>query len=548
MMNAINKRRAASVTIFMGMRAVCFMLMCGACAAANAQNVRQWDRYEVALKGPSTGNPFLDVTLSARFSNGDKTVTAIGFYDGEGTYKVRFMPEVQGEWSYETESNAPELSGKTGKFTCVAPSPANHGPVRVANQFHFAYADGTAYKQVGTTAYNWINQSEARKKQTLETLKTSPFNKVRMSILPMQYDEPTTQPSTQPTTRMVGPEGEPLNLPTEFAFEGQPLDKWDYTRLNPAYFRRVEQSLNEMADANIQADIILLFSNNKKMGFWDMGAEVDDRFIGYVVARLACYHNVWWSIANEWDLLRNKTRADWTRMGKLVQSLDPYNHLRGIHQARVVLNEDWMTHGSIQGGERLVNFTGGPQRTRATYNKPIVFDEIQYEGNIDRRWGRLPGKDMVHRFWVGTVGSVYVGHGETFNTSPWCSSGGVLIGESPPRIAFLKTILDASPPDGINPIEGCTDNRIGGKPGEYYLIYFGKDEVKEWTFELPAHGLAAGTMMRVEIIDTWNMTITPIDQQFKIIAHDDKTVRADGEMIKLPGTAMTALRITKSKF
>src|SRR4030095_4524134 len=135
---------------------------------------------------------------------------------------------------------------------------------------------------VGTTAYNWINQSEARKKQTLETLKKSPFNKVRMSILPMQYDEPSTHPSTQPTTRMVGPEGEPLNLPTEFAFEGQPLNKWDYTRFNPTYFRHVEPSLSEMADANIQADIILLFSNNKKMGFWDMGAEVDDRFIRYV--------------------------------------------------------------------------------------------------------------------------------------------------------------------------------------------------------------------------------------------------------------------------
>jgi hypothetical protein len=546
MMNSINKRRENRVTILMRMRALFLLLLCCICALAGAENIRQWDRYEVVLKGPATGNPFLDVTISARFTNGDRNVTAIGFYDGDGTYKVRFMPETQGEWSYETVSNVAELSGKSGKLTCIAPSPNNHGPVRVANQFHFAYTDGTPYKQIGTTAYNWINQSEARKKQTLDTLKKSPFNKVRMSILPMQYDEPTTQPTTQP--RMVGPEGEPLNLPTEFAFEGQPLNKWDYTRFNPVYFRHVEQTLGEMADANIQADIILLFSNNKKMGFWDMGAEVDDRFIRYVVARLACYHNVWWSLANAWDLLRNKTRADWTRMGKLVQSLDPYNHLRGIHQTRIVLNEDWMTHASIQGGERLVNFNGGPQRTRATYGKPVVFDEIQYEGNIDRRWGRLPGKDMVHRFWVGTVGGVYVGHGETFNNSPWCSSGGVLIGESPPRIAFLKTILDTSPPQGINPIEGCADNRIGGKPGEFYLIYFGKEEVKEWTFELPSNGLPVGTTMRVEVVDTWNMTITPVDKAFKIVAHDEKSVRAEGDgKVALPGGGMMALRITRVK-
>ena len=76
------------------------------------------------------------------------------------------------------------------------------------------------------------------------------------------------------------------------------------------------------------------------------------------------------------------------------------------------------------------------------YQKPIVFDEIQYEGDIDRNWGRLPAVDMVHRFWVGTVCGTYVGHGETYQKSPWCSSGGVLIGQSPPRLAFPDLLVE----------------------------------------------------------------------------------------------------------
>src|SRR5438046_8371649 len=96
-------------------------------------NVEQWDCFELALNGPSTGNPFTDVDFSARFSNDEKSIDVAGFYDGEGVYRVRFMPGAQGVWRYETRSERRELDRKTGEFECVAPSRNNHGPVRVAN-------------------------------------------------------------------------------------------------------------------------------------------------------------------------------------------------------------------------------------------------------------------------------------------------------------------------------------------------------------------------------------------------------------------------------
>ena len=51
-----------------------------------------------------------------------------GFYDGDGVYRVRFMPDDEGSWSFRTRSNRPELNGLTGGFDCTAAEPGAHGP------------------------------------------------------------------------------------------------------------------------------------------------------------------------------------------------------------------------------------------------------------------------------------------------------------------------------------------------------------------------------------------------------------------------------------
>src|SRR5476651_2277454 len=84
---------------------------------AVAATTEQWGIFELTLPGPSAGNPFTEVELSARFTQGATTVNATGFYDGDGTYRVRFMPEITGEWSYTTRSNRAELDGKSGALT-----------------------------------------------------------------------------------------------------------------------------------------------------------------------------------------------------------------------------------------------------------------------------------------------------------------------------------------------------------------------------------------------------------------------------------------------
>ncbi|HSV13388.1 MAG TPA: DUF5060 domain-containing protein, partial [Tepidisphaeraceae bacterium] len=120
-----------------------------------ASSVEQWDVFDLQLNGSPEGNPFIDVNISARFSNGADTVSVPGFYDGDGVYRIRFAPPRRGEWSYVTQSNRPELDGQRGSVTATAATGDNHGPVRVRDTFHFAYADGAPYFECGTTCYAW---------------------------------------------------------------------------------------------------------------------------------------------------------------------------------------------------------------------------------------------------------------------------------------------------------------------------------------------------------------------------------------------------------
>src|SRR5438876_5020492 len=104
-------------------------------------HVEQWGIFELEMHGSAEGNPYLDVELTAQFIYKHRMIEVDGFYDGDGIYRIRFMPDTPGGWRYSTRSNLDVLSGAQGTFTCVAPTSGNHGSVRVCNTSHFAYAD-----------------------------------------------------------------------------------------------------------------------------------------------------------------------------------------------------------------------------------------------------------------------------------------------------------------------------------------------------------------------------------------------------------------------
>jgi hypothetical protein len=78
------------------------------------------------------------------------------------------------------------------------------------------------------------------------------------------------------------------------------------------------------------------------------------------------------------------------------------------------------------------------------------------------------------------------------------------------------------------------------------LVYFGHETPTEWTFELPRFEMADGIQFRAEIIDTWNMTITPVNDLFTMQRFSQYNFRTQGEKkITLPGRPYMALRIRR---
>ncbi|WP_336969255.1 DUF5060 domain-containing protein [Sphingobium aromaticiconvertens] len=503
----------------------------GAATAPTAMRVERWGVGEITLSGPSTGNPFVDVSLAATFRSGDVQLTIPGFYDGEGLYRIRFSPPSTGPWQWRTTSSAPALDGKQGVLHCVAPGPANHGPVRVTKDgYHFAYADGTSFRQIGTTCYSWAQQSDAKCDETLSTLKASPFNKIRMCVFP------NVKSVAEDPFQRTGP---------------GPRD-WDPARPDPAYFRRFEDRLKQLAALGIEADVILFHPYNKGRGFSDMGRTDDERYLRYVVARFGAYRHVWWSMANEYDGIKSKKMADWDYLFQILQAADPHDRLRSIHQINDYYDHrrPWITHASIQNGSVVLD-DARAQPHRNFAQKAVIFDEVLYEGNSERRWGQLSGEELVTRFWWGTIAGTYVGHSEAFSEpggtdGSWLGQGGKLVGTSAPRLHFLRKIMEAGPTPGIEPIETWYEYHLGGKPFEYYLRYFGDAQPTQWPLVLPGRGDDPMVRYRADVIDTWNMTITPVDGVFSMAVRDHYTHHDPRRpIIALPGRRWMAIRLTK---
>ncbi len=481
------------------------LLIITAVIACNPQKkqdaVEQWDLFEIVLDGPATGNPFMDVELTAQFNSGIEAVTVPGFYDGDGIYRIRFSPLIQGTWKYLTESNIDELSGIEGKIKCIPPTGDNHGPVKIVNTFYLQYTDGTPFYGVGTTAYQWTSVKQSIQAKTLETLAKAPFNKIRMCFFPKSY--------------RYGNDTEPWANP--FEKEGE---ENDFSKPNYEFFQNFDQRVEQLRDLGIEADVIL-FHPYDKWGYSSMGNEMNERYVRYMIARLSAYRNVWWSLANEWDVPRIKETIDWEGIGTLLQEEDPNGHMRGIHNWYG--SEDhfydhtrpWITHLSAQTSQFY-----NAIKWRDQYKKPLLFDEMRYEGDVPSGWGSLSGEQMTSYFWMAGLSGGYGTHGDTYQNSAddstevrWWAKGGYLVGESPERIRFFRSVMEEAPVTEMTPgiidngdPENLNDNvYLFSKKGEFYLAYVADSGQN---MEINLGGDAPYNM---DVIDTWNMEV--VDQR-----------------------------------
>jgi hypothetical protein len=124
-----------------------------AAETASEQQIPRWQPEDLVFSAAALiENPFgVDFWAQVKCPDGSQR-RLLGFYDGQGNWKIRVSPDVLGRWSLVTHSTLPALDNKEIAFTCVANSnPRVHGGLRVDEKHphHFVYEDGTHYFPLG---------------------------------------------------------------------------------------------------------------------------------------------------------------------------------------------------------------------------------------------------------------------------------------------------------------------------------------------------------------------------------------------------------------
>ncbi len=470
--------------------------------------VRRYEIFEWTLSADVSGieNPFTQVTLKAVVTGPDGEKRLDGFYDGSDRFVLRYMPKSEGVFTLTTRSNLPALDKRTAAFTAMPAAPENHGPVEVRGM-HFRHHDGARAFVMGTTAYVWHHRPAEVRKKTLDSFETFGFNKIRMLFFPKHY------------TGGYGAIDVSYEPPC-YPFEGTP-GAFDFTRPNPAFFREYEDRLRELDARGIIADTILFHPYD--FGHWaiDTGMDEDQAlaYLKYLIARIASFKNVWWSLANEYDIkmLPDKKTLrvgydvrDWDVIGEFIKARDPSGHPVSCHNipfGRIYPDRPWMSHVSYQHPDTYTTMI----ELQARYQKPVINDEYQYEGNTPDDWGNTTGEIELERHWRSAMAGGYATHGEAFirdnNRDIFWAYGGDLIGESPKRLKYLREIIERCPfeemqRDFVNS-DACNYYALR-KGYDFYLIFSrrklpGKHLwVAEWT--APREGIR----YKLTAYDAWN--------------------------------------------
>lgn len=361
---------------------------------ASAMETRQYETLELSFHGEEPEEKIeVPVTCTMTQEN-QKDITVRGFYAGNGIYKVRFLPLSAGSLHYEVRSSLPLSGDLSGDITVLPHDPDRHGPVR-ARGIHLAFDDGTRFHCIGTTIYAMVHQEKTVLEETYRSLASAPFSKVRLCIFPKYYDFNHNEPEFFPFARRED---------GTFDFSSPDIRYWDF----------LEENLRRLDGMGIQADLIL-FHPYDHWGFSEMSFSECMAYLSYVTRRLSAFPNVWWSLANEYDLMDHFEKDWWKQFAAYLHENDPVGHMLSNHQCITEWDfaDPSTTHVCLQSSAmvRAVNY-------EERFRKPVIYDECCYEGNLAFNWGNITGQELVNRFWTVTVLGGYATHGETILDDP----------------------------------------------------------------------------------------------------------------------------------
>ena len=263
--------------------------------------VGKWRRYVVSLPNniPSE-NPFeLEVDGTFTHTASGSTITLPGYYAGNNTWKIGFMPTKTGEWTYVTSSPDSDLNGVIGSVICVE---SGHPGVLKADQTYprkWKFTDGS---YVVPIALRMEFFSEPGSKGNFTAV--ADFLKNNSLLL---------------ETRLTEERGQFENGRHDFIFEGD----WRNHQFDRRIWDRMEERMEILTERGLGVHIMFYSDDGGKPG-WIAKSETEKLVIRYVVARLAGYPVVLFNTGIDIAEYRDQSWVNW--FGQQIRSIDPYGH------------------------------------------------------------------------------------------------------------------------------------------------------------------------------------------------------------------------------
>jgi hypothetical protein len=474
-------------------------------------NVERWDACEISFAASKTyTNPFQDVDLTATLTHADsgKSIAVNGFYDGDSTWRLRFMPTELGAWRYATQSADAGLNGKEGRVDCIEPTkPYLHGPLRAEGR-RFVHADGVRRFLISTRLSCHLSPPDVWRK-AIDYLKSYRINRVLFI--------------------MGGVHG------TVKALYGEGPDFWRYS---VEKFRAIDTFIDTLRREDILASPYFYYFNDKAQR--GLTKEQDKAYLRYGMARFGAYANVMPVLSNEVDQKYTDRRGqydlrshDWANeMGEYLKELAVFgvpvavhNPMETEHAVRpgfYTLLKDWpfpwadfmlrqaqvaalstapeLSDDIPEQKDPIYNVRGYSRHNQLLvdlrrFGVPVINEEPGYEmaghsavpGSNQihlRPWNSQTSDTLIPTFWTAVAAGAYVMWGCLATYEMGDPLPGIQQSVTPQRLKILHDFVTELPywemepaNDLVSPGEVTVDgkpyrmNFCLAKPGEVYLIF-----------------------------------------------------------------------------
>jgi hypothetical protein len=215
--------------------------------AVQTEETALWHRVEIRFTSDKEyANPIYDIkAFNVVFTSATGRVRTVnGFWDGERDWKVRFMPDEPGEWSWQSACSDKDnsgLHGRSGHFSCVKGvedmAIYKHGAIKhQPGKYYLTYDDGTPFFWMGCTAWNGAMKStEADWDYYLRHRRDHHYNLIQFV-----------------TTQWRGGDA---NLDGDLAFTGS-----GRIEINPLFFQKLDKRVDRINEFGLLAAPVLLWA------------------------------------------------------------------------------------------------------------------------------------------------------------------------------------------------------------------------------------------------------------------------------------------------